>query len=518
MMRTSVGARRLVPLLLASVVAAGVAAAGADTPAAASSPAPAASSPAPAAASGLADGLPACPQAPWHCGVLDVPLDRDDASLGTVPIHFYVQAHTDLSRPSLEPVLVSPGGPGASLWQDHGFLPIEAWAARHDTILVDPRGVGESGTIMCAGLDAGVSTLAALGTAVAACGASLGQASGRYGSADAARDVDAVRDALGIDAFDYYSVSYATMTAQAYAARFPDRLHALVLDSGFAASDTLDGYYWGISYPHAWLRVIDLVCTRDAACAAAYPEPSKLIERLIHRVADAPITTAPAAGAASDGPVVDEAAVVAILASVGGAPWQLAPRSLLDAAHAALDGHDPSGLIGLAAGSSIFAGQSDPAYFSNGDNVAAQCADITLPWAASDPVAVRPGKLQAAVAGLPTDAFAPFTREGYIAGVMPFLAMCLDWPAQDSPTGILPDGAAWPDVPTLIIGGDTDTQAPFDANRGLLDQFPHATEVVVAGAAHNAAAPFYGSCGGEVVSLFLDTLSADPSACTTPGS
>ena len=467
----------------------------------------------PSRASGLGAGLPDCPRAPWRCGVVDVPVDRQDPGLGTVPIHYYILAHTDDSRPPLEPVLVSPGGPGASLWQDNGFLPIEAWQGRHDTILVDPRGVGESGTIRCPGLDAGVSTLDALGMAVAACAGILGAASGRYGSADAALDVEAVRQALAIDAFDYYSVSYATMTAQAYAARFPDRLHALVLDSGFPAGDTLDAYYWGIQYPLAWLRVIDLVCSRDAACAAAYPEPSKLIERLITQVQSAPIAASPGAKGA-----VDEAAVVAMLASVGGAPWQVRPRTLLDAAHAALDGNEPASLLLLAADSSMFSGPSDPASFSNGDNVAAQCADITLPWGPSDPVASRPAELEAAAAALPADTFAPFTRDGYIAGVMPFLAMCLEWPVQERNARILPSGATWPDVPTLIIGGDTDTQAPIDANRGLLEQFPHAVEVVVAGAAHNAAAPFYGSCGGRVVNGFLDTLSADPKACATPGS
>jgi pimeloyl-ACP methyl ester carboxylesterase len=57
--------------------------------------------------------------------------------------------------------------------------------------------------------------------AVAGCGARLGESSDLYGSAEVARDIDAVRAALGVSQFDFYGGSYAGVDIQAYAARFP---------------------------------------------------------------------------------------------------------------------------------------------------------------------------------------------------------------------------------------------------------------------------------------------------------
>ena len=48
--------------------------------------------------------LPACPaDAAWHCTTVDVALDRNDPSLGTIPIHVYIQPRTDQTSPPAEP-------------------------------------------------------------------------------------------------------------------------------------------------------------------------------------------------------------------------------------------------------------------------------------------------------------------------------------------------------------------------------------------------------------------------------
>jgi len=490
---------------------------GSGTSGQASPSAPSSQVPSPSAASGIGGSLPACADdTTWRCGTVAVPVDRQDPSLGTIPIHFYVQAHTDATQPALEPVLVSPGGPGASIWRDHGYLPMSDWQARHDTLLVEPRGVGESGLITCDALDAGVSSAAALQTATAACAAKLGAAADRYGSGDVALDVEDVRKALDVPSFDYYAASYGTVVEQAYATRFPDHLHALVLDSGFPADDTLNIYYWGVDYPAAWIRVVGLLCSRDPSCASAYPDPAALLTRLVHHVAKAPIRNATAS--APPGPVtVDEAAVQGILASTGARSDMLQPAPLLAAASAALDHGDATALLQLAVDHPLWSGGSDPSVFSNGDNAAAQCSDLDSPWARTDPISTRAAMLQTALNALPADTFAPFTRNGFAAGAAPVLQLCLDWPVPRRFEPVLPPGAAFPDVPTLILSGDGDTQAPTEVAKRLLTEFPRATFAPVAGAGHDAAAPFYGACGGHLVGIFLDTLKADPSACLTPG-
>jgi pimeloyl-ACP methyl ester carboxylesterase len=445
-----------------------------------------------------------------------VPVDRQDPSLGTIPIHVYVQVHTDETQPALEPVVVSPGGPGASIWRDHGYLPMADWQSRHDTVLVEPRGVGESGLITCDALDAGVSSADALRAATAACAAKLGDAADRYGSGDVALDVEDVRKALDVPSLDYYGASYATVVEQAYATRFPDHVHALVLDSGFPTDETLTSYYWGVDYPAAWIRVVGLLCSRDPSCASAYPDPASLVKRLVERVARKPIQST-TASPPLDQVVVDEAAVEAILASTGARRDLLQPAQLLVAISAALDHDDTTALLQLAVDHPVWAGGSDPAVFSNGDNAAAQCSDMDTPWARSDPVPARAGTLQAALKALPADTFAPFTRAGFAAGAAPILDLCLDWPAPSRFEPAIPAGASYPDLPTLILSGDGDTQAPTELARRLLAAFPKATFAIVAGAGHDAAAPLYGACGGRLVATFLDTLRADPNACLMPG-
>src|SRR5690606_18934434 len=49
-------------------------------------------------------------------------------------------------------------------------------------------------------------------------------------SADHARDMEAIRKALGADKLNFYGASYAGFYGQAYARLFPDRVRTMVLD------------------------------------------------------------------------------------------------------------------------------------------------------------------------------------------------------------------------------------------------------------------------------------------------
>ena len=80
---------------------------------------------------------------------------------------------------------------------------------------------------------------------------------------------------------------------------------------------------------------------------------------------------------------------------------------------------------------------------------------------------------------------------------------------------MIPVGAKFPSLPTLIVSGDEDTQAPEEINRLLLSEFPGGTFMLVAGVGHGAANPGWGSCGGRAVATFFDTLRVDPAACAT---
>ncbi len=142
----------------------------------------------------------------------------------------------------------------------------------HDIVAVATRGTGASGAIDCADIQSGFSSLRELRNDTAACGAQLGDDADRYGGGDVAMDIDTVREALGFETIDYYGFSYATVDAQAYAARFPERLHAVVLDSGLPVSDDGLAFFWGLGVPETLVRVPALYCEQDLACSADVPE------------------------------------------------------------------------------------------------------------------------------------------------------------------------------------------------------------------------------------------------------
>ena len=87
---------------------------------------------------------------------------------------------------------------------------LEPLRERRDIVLVDARGTGMSGRV--------------------------GERRDAYGAGAAAGDLDAVRNELGAGHVELYAAGDGARIALAYAARFGDRLRALVLDGGPSAT------------------------------------------------------------------------------------------------------------------------------------------------------------------------------------------------------------------------------------------------------------------------------------------
>ena len=225
-----------------------------------------------------------------QCGTVDVPRDRSHPDQGTIPIAYRLYPHTDTSKPGLDPIFATEGGPGYSITQNNAFAYDEFVFAplrdRHDFVAIDQRGVGLSDAIDCSPLQHGVANTE-LYSAVSACAAFLGPSADEYGTGDVALDVDAVRRALGVNRFMYYGASYSGVDVQAYAARFPSRLSAVVLDSPTKIVDFDSFFTPGAA---AMARSVDLVCARSASCSADHRRASRdlawLADRLRHHPVD----------------------------------------------------------------------------------------------------------------------------------------------------------------------------------------------------------------------------------------
>lgn len=194
------------------------------------------------------------PAIAWHscrggsaeCAVVDLPLDYDDPTGPTTPVHVLRVPATGARIGSL---FVNPGGPGGSareFAEDAGDL-IGPGVSRHfDVVGVDPRGIGSPPYGKCrypssdqgpyADADYPLTREQAARRIHADRVLDRNCAGGRtpivdhMSTADYARDIDVVRQALGDEQLTYYGISYGSLVGQTYAAMFPDRVRAIIVD------------------------------------------------------------------------------------------------------------------------------------------------------------------------------------------------------------------------------------------------------------------------------------------------
>ncbi|MFB4310960.1 alpha/beta hydrolase [Actinomadura sp. GTD37] len=184
-----------------------------------------------------------------QCASLKVPLDHARPGGEQITLELTRARHT--AAASRGAVLLNRGGPGAHGRDLPAFftrsLPAKV-AASYDWIGFDPRGVGASRPeLICdpAYQDPGrarpdtVPANAAEERAWKArakayaddCGRRYGRLLPHMGTADGARDMEAIRRALGQRKISYFGYSYGTYLGAVYATMYPGRVQRMVLDS-----------------------------------------------------------------------------------------------------------------------------------------------------------------------------------------------------------------------------------------------------------------------------------------------
>ncbi|MFI5586669.1 alpha/beta hydrolase [Amycolatopsis sp. NPDC051758] len=112
--------------------------------------------------------------------------------------------------------------------------------ARFDLVSFDPRGIGGSAPISCPGADhappAGSplrqpdAFFAASAAPGKACAAGSGELLSHLSTANVARDMELLRQAVGDPMLNFYGYSYGTYLGGTYANLFPDKVRAMTLD------------------------------------------------------------------------------------------------------------------------------------------------------------------------------------------------------------------------------------------------------------------------------------------------
>lgn len=220
-----------------------------------------------------------------ECATLDVPLDYRDPAGPTIEIAVSRLASTNPEK-RRGVLLTNTGGPGGvglnfpAVLRDNLGLP-QSVLDSYDVIGADPRGVGHSTPVTCdlppeywtnipeyALNSADVAKRAETVKNVAArCGSSASApVLPHITTANAARDMDQIRAALGESKVSYFGISYGTYLGSVYTTMFPHRSDRIMLDSATGPGG------WDSSFSRMFGRGVADRLPDFAEFVAAHPE------------------------------------------------------------------------------------------------------------------------------------------------------------------------------------------------------------------------------------------------------
>lgn len=428
-------------------------------------------------------------QLDWHacagdfqCGKLTVPLDyeRPRGKRITLAVTRLPAGHPDERVGSL---VMNPGGPGASgvqfALQSPSLLPSKV-RARFDVVGFDPRGAGGSAPVQCLSdsaldrfmaLDASPDTRRERRELVQAsrhfaqgCAQHSRRMLAHVGTADAVRDMDVLRAALGDERLSYLGFSYGTRLGATYAELFPKKVRALVLDG--AVDPTLTAGQLAVAQAKGFeraLRAFVADCVQRTRCplgSGSVQEGMDRLERFFAAVDDEPV---PATG--QGGRELTEGLAKYGLASglYNKGYWAFLRRGLREAFSG-----DGTGLLQLA--DALMGRNSDGTYTNlTAANMAISCVD---------------GQLPESVAGSSRVARRAQEAAPHFGGFIGWSGLpCAFWPVP-SGEDVTIDGSGA--APILVVGTTRDPATPYAWSRELADQLDSGVLLTRDGAGHTA--------------------------------
>ncbi|WP_410788809.1 alpha/beta fold hydrolase [Kribbella sp. C-35] len=198
-----------------------------------------------AAAAGTLDWKACKPGAVEQCATLTVPLDWSKPAGPTTKVYVAKVPAKD-QKHKLGALFFNPGGPGGAGGSIFAAGLADAvlpqYRDRYDLVSFDPRGTGSSSQLDCGpvlrrGVPVFPKSKAQYDALVASSRATGEQCLKQHGdlmrnldTRTVARDMDAIRAALGESKFNYLGLSYGSYLGTIYAQQFPQRVGRLVLD------------------------------------------------------------------------------------------------------------------------------------------------------------------------------------------------------------------------------------------------------------------------------------------------
>jgi pimeloyl-ACP methyl ester carboxylesterase len=427
-----------------------------------------------------------------ECAELDVPVDYDDPDGETLTLSI---SRVPATGDRVGALFVNPGGPGGTATDfaaSLGFaLPDEVTEA-FDIVGVDPRGLGAS-AIDCGGdmtelygLDYSIDSpedttelLAVSQEYVDGCEQDAGDLLAHLGTENVARDIDAVRAAMGDEQLNYLGFSYGTAIGQQLAELFPDRVRAMILDGVLDLGPT--GVETAVSQAAGFevaLQAWADDCDADSSCPLA-PDAMGAIDELQDKVEQAPIPADPR----DLGP--GELSTGLALPLYSETLWP----DLSDAVADALDG-DGTGMVDLA---DQYIGVADfSIYF------AVNCLDFEWPES--------PEELLAAGADAAADS--PHFGEPIVNDYV----RCAMWPVEEEPmTAVTAAGAP----PILVVSTTNDPATPYEAGVRTAERLESGVLLTYEGDGHTVVANGV-PCVDDAAAAYLVDLEVPDDGLTCP--
>lgn len=392
----------------------------------------------------------------FRCGEIRVPFERSDPSYGTTKIGFAVRERDLAHRPSRGTIFAQEGGPGySSTGTANAYTKLFGkLLRRRDLVLVDMRGTGLSRPLDCTDLQQG---LGPEFITLSQCARELGRRFVSYRTSAGADDMDAVREALGLQRIILYGDSYGTFFGQSYAYRHGEHLRALVLDSAYPATGESP---WYGSLIRTGNRALEIACRRSPRCSG---DAGTRLRRLVvflrrtGRTVEPLMTAFGRAGTPEAYVALDRAGVQ--LRRGNQKPWRRLTRP-----------YKPT--------------SGNVREYSRAEELAVSCNDYPMIWdkAATEPERRR--QLERAIRRRPHN-FGPFTpREVALSASFGYLD-CLTWPA---PTAVYEPPISPGDEPTrapvLVVSGEMDNLTTPQEGRWTAELFPRSRHFVARNAGH----------------------------------
>jgi pimeloyl-ACP methyl ester carboxylesterase len=473
-----------------------------------------------------------CPEAPkdlvgrsapnmtYDCATITVPRDWGAAggpgataspgAGGTFDIAL-LRARSTKQRDRIGSLVVNPGGPGASgvdtaiylsFGPAFGGLP-DTVTQRFDIVGFDPRGVRRSSPVKCisdADLDANFGYdpdpagqaafdgLLALNQRIGAgCGGKYGDQLRLYSTKQAARDMDAVRSAVGDKKLTYLGYSYGTLLGATYAQLFPRNVRAFVLDGAvdprqdFIASSESQakGFERAFTNFTAW-------CAKTPGKCPIAPDARAAVTGAIDKARVSPAKDG--TGREATAGWIFYAVISSLYTEAG---WEELARAIHD-----LAGGDPKGVFKLA---DAYAERGPDGHYSNlfDANLTINCTDEMK----------KPTPQQ--IRDLQSQWRAKYPLFG--ASLAVGMLGCAEWPGQRDP---YPTGPATGAPPIVVVGTTGDPATPYEQTPRLADMLGVGRVLTWEGEGHTAYPQT--TCITDAVNAYLVDLTVPKEGLRCP--